>query len=327
MKKKYIALIMIVMAACFGTLALPSPAAKPAADTTVSVEYLQQIEQQNQRMADSVRMLNIERQLAEYVEKKAEENRNYSLEIFGACMTLITCAIGFLGIFIPWKSNDKLRKKLDETAEKSEKAVGEITDLKTTIQEYSEQAKDSVQKAQKSANEAKALTFFMQALKEDDLDLQIDRYTSAIKINPNFAEAYYNRGYAYDDKGEYDQAIKDYTQAIEINPNYAEAYYNRGIAYRKKGEPDQAIADYDQAVEINPNDAAAYGNRGVAKRNLAEKLEAVGKTAEALALYKAAVKDCDEALKRTQDDKVRGNAIRLKQKCEAAIKRLEGKQE
>ena len=356
MKKKYIALIMIVMAACFGTLALPSPAAKPAAkaaDTTVSVAYLQQIEQQNQRMADSVALLRMEQQLAEYVEKKAEENRNYSLGIFGACMTLITCAIGFLGIFLPWKSNDKLRKKLDATAKrqdatakrqdemakkldetekkldekakkldetekkldekakkldetekkldetvreqdemakKSKQAFDRIAKLETKIQENLEQVDDSAQEPKDSDDESKTLTYFMQALKEEDLDLKIERYTQAIEIDPDDFKAYNNRGNAYDDMGEYDQAIADYTEAIKIDPNHA----------------------------------MAYSNRGFSKKNLAKKLDAEGKTAEALGLYNAAVKECDEALKRTQDDNVRKIAILLKQECEEAIERLEG---
>ena len=39
---------------------------------------------------------------------------------------------------------------------------------------------------------------------------------------------YCNRGYAYGKKGDYNRAIADYTQAIELNPNYVEAYNNRG---------------------------------------------------------------------------------------------------
>jgi len=46
-------------------------------------------------------------------------------------------------------------------------------------------------------------------------------YNRAIRINPNYADAYFNRGYAYGEKKDYDRAIEDYTQAIRINPNYA----------------------------------------------------------------------------------------------------------
>ena len=62
---------------------------------------------------------------------------------------------------------------------------------------------------------------------------------------------------------QYDQAISDYGKAIEINPKYADAYTNRGDAYDSKGQYDQAISDYSKAIEINPRDAKAYSNREV----------------------------------------------------------------
>jgi len=87
-------------------------------------------------------------------------------------------------------------------------------------------------------------------------------YTKAIEIDPNFADAYFNRGLAYADMQNYTQAIKDYTKAIEINPDYAEAYYNRGNTYAQIKEHSLAISDLTKAIEINPNYAEAYNNRG-----------------------------------------------------------------
>jgi Flp pilus assembly protein TadD len=75
--------------------------------------------------------------------------------------------------------------------------------------------------------------------------------------NPKF---YNNRGIAYGEKGQYDQAIADFNKAIEINPRYDKAYNNRGIVYRLKGQYDQAISDFNKAIEINPTDAQAYNN-------------------------------------------------------------------
>ncbi len=37
-------------------------------------------------------------------------------------------------------------------------------------------------------------------------------------------------------KGDYNQAIVDYTKAIEIDPDYADAYHDRGLAWVKKGD-------------------------------------------------------------------------------------------
>jgi tetratricopeptide (TPR) repeat protein len=45
-------------------------------------------------------------------------------------------------------------------------------------------------------------------------------------------------------------AIKYYTQAITINPQDAEAYYNRGNAKSALGDLAGAIADYTQAIAV-----------------------------------------------------------------------------
>src|SRR3989338_6117745 len=68
--------------------------------------------------------------------------------------------------------------------------------------------------------------------------------------------AYNNRGLAWGNKGNLDNAIADYDTAIRLNPNLAEAYNNRGLAWGNKGNLDNAIADYDTAIRLNPNFAA-----------------------------------------------------------------------
>ena len=49
-------------------------------------------------------------------------------------------------------------------------------------------------------------------------------------------------------------------EALRADPTYAAAFYNRGIAWRRKGDLDRAIADYDQAIKLNPT-ATAYNNQ------------------------------------------------------------------
>ncbi|MFZ4591403.1 MAG: FISUMP domain-containing protein [Ignavibacteria bacterium] len=90
-------------------------------------------------------------------------------------------------------------------------------------------------------------------------------YTKAIELYPLFVYAYYNRGFAYLNSQNYSKAISDLTKTIEINPNYAEAYSNRGLAYIQ-GTQDYSIAilDFTKAIELNPNYSEAYNNRGMA---------------------------------------------------------------
>ena len=52
-------------------------------------------------------------------------------------------------------------------------------------------------------------------------------------------------------------AIVDYSQAIKLNSDYALAYYWRCVAYRKLGQHTQAEADYDRAVALNPGLASS----------------------------------------------------------------------
>ena len=92
----------------------------------------------------------------------------------------------------------------------------------------------------------------------------IEHFTNAIKLKPDFAETYKNRGVAYDFKGDYDRAIEDYSTMIKLAPNDAAAYNNRGNTHLNKGDYPHAIEDYTQAIKLNRRFAEAYNNRGTA---------------------------------------------------------------
>lgn len=95
-------------------------------------------------------------------------------------------------------------------------------------------------------------------------DLAIADYSQAIQLNPNYVEAFDNRGQTYYDKAQYDLAIADYNQAIRIKPDFADAYTNRGVAYVGEGQLDLAIADYNTAIRLQPNNATELEDRGLA---------------------------------------------------------------
>jgi tetratricopeptide (TPR) repeat protein len=85
------------------------------------------------------------------------------------------------------------------------------------------------------------------------------------------ADDFFLRASAKHDRKDYEGAIADYTQAIRINPNYAEAYNNRGWVRNRAGDFQGAIADLNQVIRINPNDANAYFSRGLARSDLGDK--------------------------------------------------------
>ena len=62
------------------------------------------------------------------------------------------------------------------------------------------------------------------------------------------AEEYFNSGSAYYKLGNYKDAIVDYSMAIRINPDDAYAYKNRGIAKENAGLP--YCSDYKKACDL-----------------------------------------------------------------------------
>ena len=52
--------------------------------------------------------------------------------------------------------------------------------------------------------------------------------------------------------GEHDLAIKDYSELIRLNPDGAGAYFNRGIAKSDLERHEEALVDFDEAIRLNP---------------------------------------------------------------------------
>ena len=120
--------------------------------------------------------------------------------------------------------------------------------------------------------------------KKDKVDRAIEDYTKAIDLKSDEAVAYSNRSAAYIDKGEIDRAISDCNKAIELKPDYAEVYYNRGLAYGIKGDFDRTIKDCNKAIKLNPKLSLAYNNRGIAYRSKGEIDRAISDYTKAIEL-------------------------------------------
>ena len=114
----------------------------------------------------------------------------------------------------------------------------------------------------------------------------IEHYDEALRINPEWPYAYYNRGVAYflraqayyrvaqtslrnSKESDIDQAIEDFNKVIEVVPPnrpsedfLARVYNGRGMAYDLKEDFCRAIKDYNTAIKLDPTYAVPYTNRG-----------------------------------------------------------------
>ena len=61
----------------------------------------------------------------------------------------------------------------------------------------------------------------------------------------------------------YDEAIADLDKTLRLFPNFAEAYYNRGTLLALSGKLPEAFEDFSRAIELNPLFAEAFYNRGM----------------------------------------------------------------
>ncbi|WP_449416262.1 tetratricopeptide repeat protein [Phormidium nigroviride] len=100
----------------------------------------------------------------------------------------------------------------------------------------------------------------------------------ALKIRPDFIQAYVTLGNALQGQGKMDAAIRAYEQALDFEPNYAEVRANIGSMYFKMGHLEKAIVYYQQAIALKPDLAGVYWNLG-------KVFQKQGKSEEAIAYF------------------------------------------
>jgi tetratricopeptide (TPR) repeat protein len=112
-------------------------------------------------------------------------------------------------------------------------------------------------------------------LKQSWIESSVEDYTEAIRIDPDYFEAYMGRANTYyrysfstSDWDEPELAIQDYTEAIRIDPDSKLAYSERGRVHHDMGQYRLAIQDYTEAIRIGPNDRSYYYNRARGYREI-----------------------------------------------------------
>lgn len=163
-----------------------------------------------------------------------------------------------------------------------------------------------------------------------ETEKSIDAYKQAVKLNPDFAEAYFRLGVAYSlleseeeatrlpgevteptPKGKkkepektnaekaFDNAVKIYEKVVKKNPEDDAAFFYLGRSYNKLNEDDKAAKALRQAVKLNPDNVEYQTELAESLINIAEYTEAVRALKKALEMDENNLQ-AEELLERAQ---------------------------
>ena len=95
----------------------------------------------------------------------------------------------------------------------------------------------------------------------------LENYDKAILLKSDYAEAYSNRGDVLQHLKQFSIAIASYDKAIQFEAGLAETHYSRGNSLIHLNQFDAAIVSYDKAIQLKPDFAEAYSNHGNALKD------------------------------------------------------------
>ena len=95
-------------------------------------------------------------------------------------------------------------------------------------------------------------------------DSAINYFEEAIRLNPNFSEAYNNLGNIKKRVGKIDEAISCFEKAIQLKENNIQAYLNLANIYKENKYFKELIKIYEKILSFNQNDIKTLYNLGSA---------------------------------------------------------------
>lgn len=102
----------------------------------------------------------------------------------------------------------------------------------------------------------------------------IENFQKALKLKPNYFEAYFNLGNAYLQRKDFLLAEKNYLSALKLNKKNPLVYFQLGRLYTEWNKKEKAIRYYKKLIRFQPNNYIGLYNLGLLYRDLGRKEEA-----------------------------------------------------
>ncbi len=84
----------------------------------------------------------------------------------------------------------------------------------------------------------------------------IDAFNEVLKLDIQYADAYFYKGMVYKESGDTAKAISNFQTAVETDPDYFDAFMQLGIIYAAK-KNDLAVKYFDNAIAVNDTSTEA----------------------------------------------------------------------
>lgn len=115
-----------------------------------------------------------------------------------------------------------------------------------------------------------------------DWDNAVASYKEAVRLRPDYVEAWYNLGNACRGAGREGEAADAYERALALRGDLAPAHQNLANALVAMERYEAAVPHYERVRELAPDHGEAHRGLGIA-------LEKLGRADEAMAAYRAAI--------------------------------------
>jgi tetratricopeptide (TPR) repeat protein len=100
-------------------------------------------------------------------------------------------------------------------------------------------------------------------------------FQEAIKLKPDYMDAWFNLGWAYTQSGKLTEAAGVFQQLIRLAPDDPQVWDYLGGVYTAQGHPTEAIGAYKRAIALKPDFADAYFKIGAAYAGQGQYPEAI----------------------------------------------------
>jgi tetratricopeptide (TPR) repeat protein len=108
-------------------------------------------------------------------------------------------------------------------------------------------------------------------LKQKDLPAAAASFEKAVEIQPDFAIGWYNLSQVARQEGRFAQAEEWLNTAIHLQENLTEAYFDRALVRKARGDKEGALQDYNAVIQKTEGAyLEAYLNRGLTRKMLGD---------------------------------------------------------